>query len=286
MKIDNHTRLMGIIGHPLEHSLSPSMHNPTLAGMGFNGVYLPMEVAPDHLGEAVAGIRALNMLGVNVTVPYKQAVIQYLDKLSPEAGACGAVNLIKNERGQLIGYNTDGRGFMASLAEAGVNSFSQVLIIGAGGAAYSVAYELACAGADHIQALDVDESKAGQLAQFINGLPGGIGSGARMDEKLFGDLSREADLIINCAPVGMHPHLEQSPVSSLDQAKPSAVIYDLIYNPLTTRFLAMGQARGLKTINGLSMLVHQGALTLEILTGIKAPVDYMKEVVSHKLEEC
>lgn len=280
LMINNDTGLIGIIGYPVGHSLSPRMHNQTLDKMGLNYIYLPFEVAPEKLGEAVAGLKALNLKGVNVTVPFKKAVVPYLDQLSPEALACGAVNLIKNDNGRLIGHNTDGRGFMASLAEEGVDVIKNALLIGAGGAAQSLAYELTVSGVEHLDILDLDQSKAYELAKFTGDLPGGKATGARMSEDLFQSLSSKADLIINCTPVGMYPKIQAAPVDSLHNVKAGTVVYDLIYNPITTRFLSMARNRKLKTINGMSMLVHQGALTLQILTGIMPPVAFMKEVVS------
>ncbi|MDD4170603.1 MAG: shikimate dehydrogenase [Syntrophomonas sp.] len=279
MIVNHQTALMGIIGNPLGHSLSPLMHNSTLAKMGLNYVYLPLQVAPGCLRASLEGLRALNFIGVNVTVPYKKEVIQFLDELSPEASACEAVNLIRNKNGHLVGYNTDGRGFMASLEEEGIQSIHRVIMIGAGGAAYSIAYELSSAGAEQIDILDIEQDKAAALAEFVNQLPGGKASGMRMNDELFIHLSAQADLVINCTPVGMFPNIKGTPVSSLDKVRGAAVIYDLIYNPLVTRFLAMAEARQLKTINGSSMLVHQGALTLEILTGVQPPLAYMKEVI-------
>jgi len=270
---------MGIIGNPVDHSLSPLMHNRTLERLGLNYVYLPFLVAPEQLGEAVLGVRALNMVGVNVTIPYKEAVIKYLDGLSAEARACGAVNLIKNESGRLIGYNTDGKGFMASLEEEEIKYINNALIIGAGGAARSLVYELAVSGVPLINILDVDQDKALELAQFVSKVHRSGATGARMSDDLFANLSQNADLIVNCTPVGMPPHVDRSPVASLHKAQHIAVVCDLIYNPFTTAFLSMARARRLKTMNGLSMLVHQGALTLKILTGAAAPISYMKEVV-------
>ncbi len=277
--INSQTLLIGIIGNPLGHSLSPRMHNLTLAKMGLNYLYLPLEVAPDQLKEAVAGLRALNFKGVNVTIPYKKAIIPFLDELSPEALACGAVNLIKNENGCLTGFNTDGRGFMASLAEEGVGPIKRALLIGAGGAAHSIAYELTIAGTEQLSILDLDPAKACDLARFVENLSGGQATGAQMSDELFDRLSQDSDLIINCTPVGMYPDIENTPILALDNVRSATVVYDLIYNPITTRLLSIAQVKNLKTINGLSMLVHQGALTLQILTGENPPIDYMKEVV-------
>jgi len=255
------------------------MHNLTLGKMDLNYVYLPMEVAPDRLAEALAGLRALNFKGVNVTIPYKKEVIPFLDKLSPEALACGAVNLIKNENGCLTGFNTDGPGFMASLTEEGVGPIKKVLLLGAGGAAQSLAYELTMSGVEQLSILDLNQTKACELARFVNDLSAGKAAGAQMNNELFTHLSQDVDLIVNCTPVGMYPDIENTPVLSLDNVRPATVVYDLIYNPITTRLLAIAQANNLKTINGLSMLVNQGALTLQILTGATPPIDYMKEVV-------
>jgi len=280
--IDAHTQVIGLIGNPLGHSLSPRMHNATLSLLGINCVYLPFEVQPEQLPEAVQGLRALNIRGVNVTIPYKQEVIPYLDELSPEAEACGAVNLIKNADNRLIGYNTDGPGFMASLIESGSGQIFKAVLIGAGGAAHSLAFQLIQAGIRDLQIFDLEIDRAIELADFVGYLGGGRAKGHRMSEELFVRLSRDADLIVNCTPVGMHPHAEDCPVSNLIQVKSGAVIYDLIYNPVTTRFLSIAQARGLRTINGLDMLIHQGALTLEILLGIKPPIALMKEVMTNR----
>ncbi len=279
MIINNETILLGIIGNPIGHSLSPLMHNQTLEKLHLNCIYLPFEVSADNIGEAIVGLRALNVQGVNITIPFKQAVIPYLDELSPESEACGAVNLIKNDKGKLTGFNTDGRGFMESLKEAGISFVNQALIIGAGGAGRSLAYELCQSGVRIINILDLDKNKAIDLAAFVSRFNGVQVSGDVMSDEVFNELSRDANLIINCSPVGMHPYIEQTPINSTSQLRPDAVVYDLIYNPLQTRLLSMAHARGLKTINGLSMLVHQGALTLEILTGIKPPIAFMKEVV-------
>ena len=282
--IDSNTALMGLIGYPLGHSLSPLMHNNALDKMGLNCVYLPLQVEPHRLGAALEGLKALNFLGVNVTIPYKKEVVHLLDKLSPEAKACGAVNLIKNDNGCLIGYNTDGKGFMASLEEAGIESHATVLMIGAGGAAHSLAYELTRAGTAQLYVLDIIEEKAVALAESVNNWPGGRGTGMKMSTGNFDALSRQADLIINCTPVGMYPHVEKTVVDSFEGVPPNTVVYDLIYNPVVTRFISTAQASNLKTINGMSMLVHQGALTLEILTGRRPALTSMKEVIIDRVQ--
>jgi shikimate dehydrogenase len=261
------------------------MQNCAIERLGINYIYLPFEVLPERLGDAIAALRALNLGGINVTIPFKETVIPYLDDISPEAGACGAVNLIKNQHGRLTGYNTDGKGFMASLVDEGVSDIEKVLFIGAGGATRSLAYELALSGVSRMDFLDINLDKAQDLAVFVGQFHNCLATGSVMDEELFSNLSQDADLIINCTPMGMFPNIEVAPVSSLNKASQNAVVYDLVYNPFTTRFIAMAQARQLKTINGLSMLVHQGALSLEILTGVKPPITFMKEVVFNYYQE-
>ncbi len=285
MIFDRHTLIMGLIGNPLGHSLSPMMHNLTLDEMGVNGVYLPIEVKSQNLQEAVLGLRALNFTGVNVTIPFKQSVIPFLDEMSPEASACQAVNLIKIVDGRLIGYNTDGIGFMSSLREEGITTLNRVAVIGAGGAAQSVTYELIKAGAEHLDIFDIVEKRALDLAHFINGLGLGQAIGHVMDEAEVERSGSNAELIVNCSPVGMHPNMNQTPIQSFQTMQPNTVVYDLIYNPPKTKFLAMAEETNLKTINGAAMLVHQGALTLKILTGIEPPLLFMKEVIRNSLQK-
>lgn len=283
MPINTNTLLLGLFGNSLKHSLSPVMQNATLQELRLNYVYLPFEVLPGCLGEAVEAIRALNIRGVNVTIPYKEKVIPYLDDLSEEAAACGAVNLISNEKGHLVGYNTDGKGFVSALLEEGVSISGQVLIIGAGGAARAVAYELARQGIRQLDFLDIDYERAADLSEFIVNSTGCSSSARLMNEEDFDLLSSSAAIIVNCSPVGMHPFTEESPVKKIDSCGKNTVLCDLIYNPLETRFLRIGKECGLKTVNGLGMFVHQGALSLEILLNVNPPLDYMKEVVLYQL---
>ncbi len=237
MTINLETRLLGIIGNPLTQSLSPLMHNAVFKELGLNCLYLPFEIAAGQLERVVDAIKVLGFEGFNVTIPFKAEIIQYLDALSEEAKACQAVNCIKNDQGRLIGHNTDGKGFMHALAAAGVKPGKKVLLIGAGGAARSVAYNLAQNGCQIMEILDIDFSRAEGLSAFINnvsdcGARPGIMTFSRFESAAVG-----TDLIINCSPVGMTPYIDKSPVDSLSMVQPNAVICDLIYNPLETRFL-------------------------------------------------
>lgn len=284
MEINAETKVLGLLGNPVGHSLSPLMHNSTFARMGLNCIYLPFEVAPDLLAGAVAGIRALNLEGVNVTIPYKEAVIPYLDDLSETAAICGAVNVIKNENGRLVGYNTDGYGFIAALRDEDVEvEGSRILFIGAGGAARSLAVALKQERVSRIDFLDPDYARARSLAGLIAGSNDQSARAALINEASFREFSAGADIIINCSPVGMHPAVDQAPVTNLDAVDSRTVLCDIIYNPLQTRLLKMGEAVGLKTINGLPMFVNQGALTLDILMGINPDRGYMKGILEEHL---
>lgn len=275
-----HRILLGLFGNPVEHSLSPLMQNSAIESMGLPYVYLPFKIDKPDLKEAVASIRALHMGGVNVTVPFKEAVIPYLDELSSSARACGAVNLIQNDQGRLIGFNTDGAGFIRSLADEGIIPRGRIVFIGAGGAARALAYEISLLSVEHIDFLDIDEVKARNLAASVQMGASCSTAGKAMQNHIFQECSAEADFIINCTAVGMFPKADACPVESLDHCRADTVVCDLVYNPMQTRFLLMAQEKGLRTQGGLSMLVHQGAMSLEILTGCTAPVAYMKEVVS------
>ncbi|MDD2511372.1 MAG: shikimate dehydrogenase [Syntrophomonas sp.] len=285
MQIDINTILLGLVGCPLQHSLSPLMHNLTLEKMGINSIYLPLEIPEEKLPDLPSAIRTLNFRGLNVTIPYKEKIIPFLDGLSTEASACGAVNVIKNDNGRLQGYNTDGRGFVEALREERIDPGGRALFIGAGGAARSVAFALTRAGVSRLDFLDLDLARARLLADLITSRSSSSASASLMNTLEFQRLSQTASIIINCSPVGMFPNSDKSPVNKENLLGSRAVLCDLIYNPLQSRFLSWGQALGLKTMNGLGMFVQQGALTLEILLGQKPPLDYMKEVVQNQLEK-
>lgn len=282
MVFNTETKITGIIGNPLKQSLSPLMHNLTFQQMNLNYVYLPFGIEPARLQEVSQAMRVLNIKGLNVTIPFKERIIPFIDNLSAEARICGAVNVVKNEDGRLTGYNTDGRGFIAGLAEKGISVRGRALFIGAGGAARSVACALAQNGITHIDFLDLDVDRATAMAIFLENL-NCTAAGYIMNEHNFQELSSQADFIINASPLGMFPRIEAAPVANLDAVGKDCVLCDLIYNPCQTRFLLMGEKKGLRTISGASMFIHQGAFTLEIWTGLKPPVDFMREVVFNAL---
>lgn len=275
MLIDKNTAVLGLIGYPLAHSLSPKMQNFAMQKMNFNGIYLPLEIKLHKLESALNTIKVLNLRGFNVTVPYKEKVIPYLDELSPEARECGAVNAIVNREGKMVGYNMDGKGFLGSLAEAELHPEGSVIILGAGGAAKAIAYSLSRTAVNHIYLLARNLNQAQQLAEFINQKGKCRASSHLLTYDIWNELCKKANLIINCTPVGMYPQIDESPVSSMDNVPSDTVICDIVYNPLQTKFLKMARNKKLRTLNGLTMLVYQGALSLELWTGQKPPLKDM-----------
>ena len=271
--------LVGLIGWPVGHSRSPLMHNAAFRAAGLDGYYALLPVPPQRVGEAVLGLRALGFRGANVTVPHKQAVIPYLDSLTAEARAIGAVNtMVVDEQGTLWGTNTDAPGFMRDLETKGL-SFRPLrergaLILGAGGSARAVAYALAMRQVPiHILARRVEQAQT-----LVASLAPHIPQPGLLQPHPWDELPRwgpRVQLIVHCTPVGMHPHEEASPWPQDLPILPHQWVYDLIYNPPRTRLMVQAQESGARAWNGLGMLVYQGALAWEQWTGQPAPVEAM-----------
>ncbi|MEK6682767.1 MAG: shikimate dehydrogenase [Nitrospirota bacterium] len=281
MKITGKTKIVGIFGYPVKHTLSPLMHNAAFSALRLDYCYLPFEVRPENLKEAVEGIRALNIRGVNITVPHKEAVMDYLDELSSEARLIGAVNIIENRDGRLIGYNTDARGFIKSLlmdAKTKVKG-KRVLILGAGGAGKGVAVACAMENAAAITIANRTADKAERLTEYLKGQFSEIPfSAISLEKDRLPEVIADADILINATSVGLKRG-ESLPVSSRHLHK-NLVVYDLIYNPPDTPFLKMaGKAGVKKAVNGLGMLLYQGALSFEIWMCKRPPIDVMKKAL-------
>lgn len=270
------------MGWPISHTMSPLMHNAAFAALGLNYAYLPFAVKPEDLGKAVAGLQALGFSGMNVTIPHKVNVMQYLDEIEPSARIIGAVNTIVAQEGQLVGCNTDADGFIASLKEQGVNpQGANALIFGAGGAAHAVVYGLISQG---IGSLTV----AARDMQKVIGFAADFRSLAQIDPICFTDTNfvdahKAADLVINCTPLGMSPKVDEVPPVIWRNLHKDAIICDLVYIPLETRFMAEARHRGHKTISGLGMLIEQGAIAFEKWTRVKAPKEIMTKAAKDKL---
>ena len=280
--LDSETVMHGVFGDPVKHSKSPVMHNRAFRELGLNGAYAAFHVRADQLKEAVQGIRALRFRGVNVTIPHKVAVMAYLDDIDDDARAIGAVNTIVNDGGRLIGYNTDGIGYVRSLKEElGLTVRGKtVLLLGAGGAARGVAYALAKEGAGAVWIANRTVEKAVELAKAIRPLTETRGMG--YDE--IGAVASEVDLVVHNTSVGMHPNVDDVLIDT-SWFHERLTVSDLIYNPLKTRLLREAAARGARTHSGLGMFVYQGAYAFEYWTGRPAPVEAMRDAVLRSLED-
>jgi len=274
------SRVFGIIGHPVRHTLSPVMQNTALQACGLDGVFVPFDVQSERLFEAVAGLRALGISGVNVTIPHKTAVIAHLDRLDESAEAAGAVNTICNEEGRLVGYNTDGDGLVRSLSEefAFTPENSTVVIIGAGGAARGAAAAICRAGARRITIANRSRDKATALVEAMGGrYPETVLAVADYGEQLI-PILREADLVVNSTSLGMNGEV----IAGLDlkALNRNAVVYDMVYAPPVTPLLREAGQMGLRHANGLGMLAAQGELAFRIWTGSLPPPGLMKRVLA------
>ena len=281
MKITGKTKIVSIFGYPIEHTFSPLMHNAAFSALGLDYCYIPFEVRPEDLKNAVESIRALNIRGVNITVPHKEAVIKYLDELSKEAKLIGAVNTIENRNGRLIGHNTDGRGFIKSLLEDAKTKVKgkSVLLIGAGGAGKGVAVSCALEGASEVVIANRTIKKAEELAKYLSRHFKKIKFFAiPLEKHKILNAIVKIDILINATSLGLQGK-GLLPISQKDLHR-DLVIYDLIYNPQITPLFKIARRAGVKkAVNGLGMLIHQGAIAFQIWTGKKPPVDVMKKAV-------
>jgi shikimate dehydrogenase len=275
--MDASTRLVGLIGWPVRHSVSPAMHNAAFAALGINWAYVPLPVEPARVGEAVRGLRALGLRGANVTVPHKRAVLPYLDALAPAAQAIGAVNTIVVEPdGALLGDNTDAPGFATDLRAHGVEPRGKrVAVLGAGGSARAVVYALAEAGAATVLLLNRTLDRAVALADALQPLFPATPIAPQAWEAGLA-AAAEADVVVNCTTLGMDPAPEGLPWDPARPLRPGQAVYDLVYNPRRTRLLAHAEAGSAQAIGGLGMLVWQGALALQRWTGCEPPVAVMR----------
>ncbi len=281
MNITSKTRTYAIFGHPVEHSLSPVMHNAAFKERDIDGVYVAFDVAPENIGTAVKGIRSLGISGVNVTIPHKETVMNYLDEISDDARLVGAVNTINNDKGKLTGYNTDVNGLLRAVEDdlEFTPEGKKIFLIGAGGAARAVIAGLGRSGASEITVVNRTLSKAESLADEFGGhfLEVNIESAALGDEAEVKRHIKECDILINASSAGMKDkNLLKLPLQLL---KKTAVVYDLVYEPKDTQLVIDARETGIKASSGLSMLVFQGAESFEIWTGASAPLKVMKKIL-------
>lgn len=282
MKITAKTKTVGIIGHPVEHSLSPVIHNACFRALKLPLVYVAFDVT--NLESAVQGIRALGIRGVSVTIPHKISVIKYLDKVEGTAQKIGAVNTIINEQNKLIGYNTDATGISAAFREAGVDlKGKKCLILGSGGAARAAAFVLceACPEAIAIASIEND-----QLTALVNDLNKHYKhniNGINWSKESIKQLLKSSEIIINATSVGMWPRTDDIPVNP-DLIQKKHTVFDVIYAPPETRFLRAAEKRGCTAISGVEMFVHQAAEQFRLFTGRDASLQIIRKTLRENLK--
>lgn len=295
MKISGTTKLIGIFGDPVAHTLSPVIHNAAFESLGLDFVYVPFHVRPRELEAAVGALRALGMPGVNLTIPHKEKVIGYLDGVDEDASAVGAVNTVVNRGGKLTGYNTDGEGFLRSLTEeTGFNpEGKKIIILGAGGASRGILASIVKRKPERVIVANRTLERAELLVkEFKEKFKGIKADAVELDEATLGPGLKEADLLVNTTSIGMEVGGQvggkgggDSPLSfAIENLPDKAVVSDIVYRPIVTGLIKGAEERGLKTLRGLGMLVGQGALSFELWTGEKAPVHVMRQAALEALE--
>ncbi|MHB9032875.1 MAG: shikimate dehydrogenase [Anaerolineae bacterium] len=277
--VDGQTKLVGVFGWPVAHSLSPAMHNAAFHTLGLNWAYVPFAVSPEALPTAVAALRGLGICGVNATVPHKEALVGLMDDLTPEAAAIGAVNTILVHHNGLVGHNTDAAGFEATLKLAGyVIPGSLTLVLGAGGAARAVVYALLKRGA-RVVLLNRTLARAQELLKQI---PGDAVAGELSLTELSTWAAR-SQLVVNTTTVGMWPHDDESPWPDSIPFPSSALLCDLVYNPRRTRLVNQALSAGARYVDGLWMLVYQGAESFHLWTGQPPDAEFMYRAADSQL---
>lgn len=286
--ISGKTKLTGFFAKPASHSLSPLMHNLAFSHWGIDAVYLAFEVDQTNLRQAVESIRTLDMLGVNVSMPNKTAVLAYLDQLSPEAELIGAVNTIVHQEQRLIGYNTDGMGFVRSVNETGHPIKNQkIVVLGAGGAAKAIVVQMALEGAQEITIYKRLNATFLPLKEYFVKVSEKTGCPIRLhdyadESQLALDLS-QANLLINASDIGMGSKKDQLPIADVKLLHSQLAVFDLIYFPSETRLIQEAKKMGIKAYNGLGMLIHQGAIAFELWTHREMPVQNIREQLEQEV---
>ncbi|MDI6600705.1 MAG: shikimate dehydrogenase [Thermoanaerobacteraceae bacterium] len=279
MRADKDTRIIGLLGNPLGHSVSPLIHNTAFERMGLNLIYIPFELAQDQFERAIRSFDCFRIAGANVTVPYKTEVMRYLDEIDRKAKLIGAVNVISYEDGILKGYNTDGDGFIRSLKEnagtelGGLNA----LIIGSGGAARAIAFSLVMNGAERVYITNRTFERAERLSEAVNMIAEGRAVPVRLNYDELKEASRRSDMIVNATTVGMYPDTEARPIPT-EIIDKNQLVCDAVYNPLMTALLRDAADKGCDILTGLGMLIYQAIESFRIWTGIEPDYDELYEV--------
>ncbi|MCI6994161.1 shikimate dehydrogenase [uncultured Methanobrevibacter sp.] len=280
MKIKGSTNIVGLIGHPVEHSFSPPMHNAAFEKLGMDYAYVAFDVDPNNLGSAIEGAKSLNIKGFNVTIPHKIEVMQFLDEIDEVAGLIGAVNTIDFKN--MKGYNTDGIGAVRAIEEVISIKDKNVVIAGAGGASRAISFYLAKYGADSITILNRNVDRAISLAGDV--LDSGLIADVQADSiSEINNYLSDADILVDTTPMGMHPHVDDEPIARAEDMHEDLVVFDAVYNPNETVLIKEAIKAGAKPVYGIKMLLYQGAESFKIWTGVDAPVDEMEKALRQTL---
>ena len=280
MDIKGSTNIVGLIGHPVEHSFSPPMHNAAFKELCMDYAYVAFDVNPDNLKSAISGAKALNIKGFNVTIPHKIEVMQYLDELDDVARLIGAVNTIDFKN--LKGYNTDGIGAVRAIEEVSSIKDKDVIVAGAGGASRAISFYLAKFGASSITILNRNVNKAQNLASDVlaSDLVGDVTSDSISE---INNYLKDSDILVDTTPLGMDPHIDDEPIANAEDMHEDLVVFDAVYNPNETVLIKEAIKAGAKPVYGIKMLLYQGAESFKIWTGRDAPVDVMEDALNKHL---
>ena len=287
--VDGKTKILGVIGDPIEHTFSPAMHNAGLDALNLNYIYLPFHVKEDKLGECIQGAKAMGIEGLNVTIPHKTNVIKHLDDIDSVASMIGAVNTIQfnfdennessNQNNETSvttkGFNTDGYGCVRAIKEKTSINNKKVTITGAGGAARAVAFQIASSGIDELSILNRNASKAESLA---NDLESNLGKAGNEIDNLKRELD-SSDIFIDTTPIGMYPNVDDKAIASADMLHEDLVVNDIVYTPMETSLIKEALKANAEVVYGYKMLLYQGIRSFEIWLGRDAPVDVMEKAL-------
>ena len=286
-EITGHTKLTGLLGSPVAHSISPLMHNESFKMLGLDYVYLCFDVPEDNLETVFNGLKKLNIAGFNCTMPDKTRICQLVDELSPAASMIGAVNTVVNDNGKFIGHNTDGIGYMQSVKDAGYDiTGSTMTLLGAGGAASSIFVQAALDGVKNINIFSIKDRFWEKAERMVEAVNKNTDCTARLmelgDDALLADSIADSQILTNATSVGMAPNVDGCIVSDNSMLPEGLIVSDVIYNPMETKLLKMAKERGCKTFNGMYMLLYQGAEAFKIWTGRVMPVEHFKKLYFNK----
>lgn len=283
-RVTGYTKLIGLLGTPIAHSLSPTMHNESFKKLGLDYVYMAFGVGNEQLPDVIKGFRALGLRGFNVTMPNKNLVLDYLDELSPAAKLCGAVNTVVNDEGVLTGHITDGTGYMHSLKEEGIDILGKKMTIcGAGGAATAITIQAALDGVKEISVFNRKDQFFTRAQETIEKVRANTDCNIQLfdieDQMALGQEMADSAIFTNATGVGMKPLEGESLIQDTSMLRSDLIVSDVVYIPRKTKLLEQAEANGCRTVNGLGMMLWQGAKAFEIWTGQQMPVNYIKEIL-------